>query len=151
MLEPTLKIYGLRAMEFRLKQPAKRAVNLKPIMEVIGYEMLESERELFRTSGASGGHPWSPLKRSTVRRKGGRMRPLIRSGDEEESLSVRGSRYNLFNATRSFILVGSNAPGVPFQINGTSEMVARNPIQFRPDQSESWTQDVADFIFMGEF
>jgi hypothetical protein len=149
MLEPVIRFYGIHSTEFALRRPADRAVNLKPIMELIGMEMLESEQELFRTGGASGSIPWSPLEASTLKRKRGDARPLHRSGDEEESLTERGRQYNIFNATRSFVLIGSRAPGVPYQRTGTRHMESREPIQFRDDQVERWVDQVNDFIFHG--
>lgn len=149
MLEPVIKFYGIKGTKFALEKYAKRAQSLKPIMEVIGEEMLESEKELFRTQGASGGEPWSPLEDSSLRRKKGDARILYRTGDEERSLTTKSAPGNLFNATRSFILIGSTQPGVEFQRRGTKNMEVREPIQFRKDQAEHWTDMVSGFIFRG--
>lgn len=148
-MEPLIRLYGLKATEFMLREPARRADSLKPVMNVIGEEMLLSQKELFRTEGASGGAPWKALEPSTVERKKGNAKILDRTGHEEMSFTEQGAPDNLFNATRSFVLIGSKAPGVPFQIDGTKNMEDRDPMQFRPDQVERWAQHVSDFIFNG--
>lgn len=150
LMEPIIRLYGLRATKFMVTRPADRATNLKPVMELIGLDMLKSEQDLFRTEGASGLVPWTPLQESTVQRKKGKGKILDRSGTEEESLTQRNAPYNLFNPTKSFILIGSNAPGVPYQKDGTKNMVKRDPIQFRPDQAEKWTDWLSAFVFRGE-
>lgn len=148
-MEPVIKLYGLRAAKFAITVPADRADDLKPILRVIGKRMLTSEKHLFQTEGSSGGVHWKALEDSTVARKDGNAKILDRSGEEKESLSKEGAPYNLFNVTKSFVLIGSNHPAVPIQKSGSKHMDERDPIVFRADQVSRWGKMLDKFIFDG--
>jgi hypothetical protein len=150
-MEWILRSYGTNAAEMALRNPADRSDELVPILDVVGRRMLKSEKRLFETSGRSGGQPWAALKPITVKRKKGKggKKPLIRTGHEMKSLSVRDALDNLYRVTRLYVLIGSTAPGVEYQKTGTRRMKARPPIIFTVKQKDEWVGLVNDFIFSG--
>jgi hypothetical protein len=164
MPEPSLHLYGTHGLEFRLKGTARRAINLKGPLTLIGNKMLQAEKELFEKGGARGGPPWAPLEASTIARK---LRdgmpfpasPLLGTGGLMRSLSEKSNPKNIFNVTRSSVYIGSRDERVKIHRHGydphTTEdlgvdhVPARVPIRLGERDESDYARIINDWVIHG--
>lgn len=153
-MDTIFHMYGDNAVEMMLRKPSERAGHMKPAFEKVGKAMLKDERLLFDTSGFSGNAPWRPLAKSTIARKRSAnapqpTRPMFAFGDLQRSLSVKGAPFNLFRATRLFVLVGSTHPAVGPTTTGAPAhgQPVRDVLAFSTPQIESYIDILSDHIF----
>lgn len=153
-MEVKLTIIGDNRAKFELDRVAARATDMGPILRVIGHRMLRAEKRLFETSGwSAGGERWAPLKPATIKRKKGTRhptRPLTRTGEEMLSFSRESHPDNIFRVGKTFVEIGSKAPGVPFQKTGTRHMVARPPIRIAESAEHRYKAAILKFVVDGE-
>ena len=150
-----MHMYGNNAAELMFRNVRERQDRAKPAMDVIGHQMLESERRLFDTSGASAGVPWQPLDQHTIDRKESQGvahpgKPLIREGELQRSLSTSSHPLNLYNVTKLYVLIGSLHEAFPFHRTGTRHMPRREPMIFTRIQVEHWAEILQDWIVNGD-
>lgn len=140
-METSLHLYGDQGAEFSLRKIVRRTYMLHKPMEQIGEAMLKNERMLFYSKGASGGHPWAPLKSgkpATLRLSDRLFLSLTRHGGE-----------NIFNTTRSSVFVGSRVPYMRFHMSGWDDNPARPPIQVSEHDESEYARILKDWIFGG--
>lgn len=117
---------------------ADRMKNLSPaVAERVREATQAIVRENFETEGAASGHPWPPLKASTVldrRRKGFPPRPiLVRTGRLKRSATLPGSE-SVFRSTNDSVTVGTSVSYARFHRTGTRHLPRRDPFRFAREQ-----------------
>lgn len=153
-LDFKLRTLGDHSFEFSLRRMGDRASvkpGLRPALEVIGDEMLDAERRLFESGGATGGQPWRPLKKSTRKAKlrKGQTKILVATGRLMESFTSKSSPDNYFRVTDIYVSISSAVPYAGFHQTGTVEMPARPPMMFTRLQEDHLYKILADFVFDG--
>lgn len=116
MSEPRIRVTGEREAQAAIAAMAARATALEPAQKEILDHLRAVHARAFRTAGANLPKPWRALAQSTRQTKAERgddPRVLVRRGDLERSLTVRGARY---------AREGLGGGGIEF---GTSSPVAR--------------------------
>lgn len=155
-------------VSYYIETAGERATELKPVLENILNKILDRERRLFETRGASGGVYWAPLKATTIlRKRGGTFkrpgrgsgstsdkrpipypdRPLWRYGDLMRSLSERGAPNQIIRVDDDGLLLQSRHDSAAFHTTGTSRMPARPPLVIAKRHAQEYTKDLNDFIF----
>jgi hypothetical protein len=158
-------------MAYHIEVFGERAEHLKPVLEDITDKILERERHMFETHGASSGVYWAPLKATTILRKGGGTakrrggritstggapafeaipfpeRPLWRFGELMLSLSERGAKYQHLTVDDEGIDLRTDHPSASYHTTGTRRMPARPPLVIPKKHAEEYTKDINDFIF----
>lgn len=61
-----IAVLGETQVSRRLMRWSERALNAKPAFVAVSEYLVEVEQELFASEGSSSGHPWTPLKASTL-------------------------------------------------------------------------------------
>jgi len=143
---------GLYALENTLRSTAERADDLSPVFQTIATKMIEHERQVFMTSGASVSRPWKVLEPETIAHKlrsGAPFpdKPLMNSLRLFNSLTVRDHPDMILEITDSFMRYGSKVPYVGFLDEGTEHMEARHPIMFTIADAREYYRDIQNYIF----
>jgi hypothetical protein len=130
----------------------ERAEVLKPVLEDITDKILERERRMFETRGATSGVYWSPLRRTTIQRKqrsGDKqvLNPLIASGDLMRSLSQRHARYQHLSVDDKGIDLSTSHPAAGYHETGTRHMPRRPPLIIPAKHAHEYIGMLNDFIF----
>jgi hypothetical protein len=141
--------------QYQLVATGRRATKLHPVMDEIAGKVLERERRMFETRGASSGVYWSPLKASTVKRKTREgvddpFAPLRGKDTLMDSLSVRGAEYQELEVTDDSFYLATSHPAAEFHAEGTSDMPARPPLIIPKKHAQEYMQMIKDFVFGGE-
>lgn len=118
------------AAEELLRVIAEHAVSLRPALLDVAEEFRTREEREFDTAGEGR---WHPVKLSTARRKRDR-RVLVDTGRLLESLTVRGSRYNVETVTDDAVVMGTSNPVAQLHKRGARGMPVRNPVPPLTDQ-----------------
>lgn len=137
-----LTINGINALRSELLQPARNAVNMRPVLNDIMDDMVEHEKRLWDSEGASVGRPWEP-------REDGRSHPLMkRSRRLFRSLTNRtGSGEAVRTVTRSFLIFGTDVPYAIFHQKGTDRMPARIVQRFPLSKARQYNRMMQDYLF----
>jgi hypothetical protein len=140
---------------FEIEVIAERADDLSPAFEEIAGKLLNRERRMFETHGASSGRYWAPLKPTTIKSKRaeGRpypARPLWASGELMRSLSERGARYQILDISEDSFVFGTTHPSAEFHESGTRHMPRRPPVVIPAKHAKEYINDIKDWIFHGE-
>lgn len=64
-----INVLGERQVNRRLLRWSERAGNARPVWGVVAEYLMRVEARQFDTEGAASGHPWAPLKESTIKAK----------------------------------------------------------------------------------
>ena len=147
----TYDVHGDEQVEHRLLGMGTRAIEGRPVLELIAEQMREAERDLFLTSGASAGEPWEPLKESTLRKKAAAGYPtapnsvLIATSDLERSLTESGGD-NIEWISDDELIFGTSDPKAGFHADGTENMPARPPLAFSELTLRTFTREIQRYI-----
>jgi Phage virion morphogenesis family len=117
-----LSIHGDRLVARELIGVEHRALDARPAFREIARDLIGWEKDLFRSSGASGGRPWAALEESTVARKaeqGLDPRVLQARRDLRKSLTVRGNPNMIMDIERDGLTFGSRLATAEFAQHGT--------------------------------
>lgn len=142
--------------QYELLATGSRAKHLHPIMEEIVDKVLDRERRLFETRGASSGVYWSPLRASTIKRKQrlpyveDPFAPLRRKDELSESLSERGAEFQELEVTDEGFSLSTSHPSAGYHATGTSNMPARPPLIIPKKHAQEYMKMIKDFVFGGE-
>jgi hypothetical protein len=139
-----LNIDGLYATENMLRSPAKRAIKMRPAMDVIMLRVLGHEFEVFNTSGANVGRPWEPTDSG---KEEGDI--LIGSGRLMRSLVMPHAAEGIQDVDDHSIRYGSKVPYFEFHDKGTRYMPKRPPIMFSRLNAQEYYRIMQNFIFHG--
>lgn len=137
-----LTVNGINALQSELRRPARNAVNMRPVLNEIMEDMVEHERHLWETEGASVGQHWD-------RREGAQDHPLMRrSGRLYRSLTNRtASGAAVRTVTRSFLIFGTDVPYAIFHQRGTSRMPARVVQRFPLSKARQYNRMMQNYLF----
>jgi hypothetical protein len=129
-----------------------KAETLKPVLEDITDKILYRERRMFETRGATSGVYWSPLRRTTIRRKQQAgydqvLNPLIATGALMRSLSARGAKYQHLRVDDKGIELSTSHPAAGYHETGTGHMPRRPPLIIPAKHSHEYVGMLNDFIF----
>jgi len=94
--------------------------------------------EEFASAHSADGEPWAPLMASTIRRKGGDARILIRSGETRDNTYARplpGSGIEI-----------SSTEAAGYHQSGTSNMVARPILPDTGELPPEWEEAIDDEV-----
>jgi hypothetical protein len=152
----------IESFEYALELFGARAQDPEPILQRIVDKLLERERRMFETRGASSGVYWQPLKPSTVARKGGTTfhhqragersaypeRPLWRSGDLMRSLSERGAKHQILNVNKDGFTLGTTHEAAAIHADGRG-VPRRPPLVVPKKHAHEYIGMLNDFIFGG--
>lgn len=118
-------INGDTQVEHDLLGLGARAIEPRPVLELIAEQLRGIERELFDTEGKG---TWAPLAASTIARKGN-DRILVDQGALMKSLTEQsgGDHFEVIQRTELFF--GTSDPKAGFHKTGTSKMPARDPLK----------------------
>lgn len=146
---------GLYASEREIEKIGDRADNLKPVLEIIAGRMMDHERTLFETAGASVGRPWRALEPGTIKIKQAKgdpfpERPLSSTLNLMQSLTVRGHPDMILEVTDSFIRYGTKVPYSGFHATGTKDMPERRPIMFTAGNAQEYYRAVQKYLIDNE-
>lgn len=133
----------------RLELGAQRANELFPVLAKIAENMFAIEEAVFHSGGRRGGGSWKPLKESTVRRKGGDHRILIRTGELKASLTEPGHRNNILEITNNALLFGTSDELAVYHTEGAGGLPRRPVIKFAPYDYKRWNNWIARFLVDG--
>jgi hypothetical protein len=154
MADPSFMVPTERIEDFayHLEVFGDKAEVLKPVLEDITDKILERERRMFETRGATSGVYWSPLRGSTVRRKQRAGDPLVRSpliatGALMRSLSVRHAKYQRLSVDDKGIELGTSHPAAGYHETGTRYMPRRPPLIIPAKHAHEYIGMLNDFIF----
>lgn len=139
---------------FEVSGYAERADNLEPVFnDTIIPKIMQRERRMFETRGASSGVYWTPLKASTVKRKqrdksiADPFAPLRNTDALMKSLSERGARYQILDVDDDGFTFGTSHPAAGFHMSGTNDMPARPPLIIPKKHAKEYISDINEFIF----
>jgi hypothetical protein len=140
--------------QYELRATGERATRLHPVMDEIAAKIMQRERRMFETRGASSGVYWSPLKGSTVKRK---MRDGVADpfaplrGDDKlmDSLSVEGAEYQELDITDDGVRLATTHPAAEFHTTGTEHMPARPPLIIPKKHAQEYVKMIQDAVFSG--
>lgn len=135
---------GLDDVAGLLDGMARRASDLRPAWRGVAQDMRQRERDLFD----GGGHGlWPPLASSTVRRKHGQGRILVETGGLLASLTRRGDRYAVEQATETSLVFGTSNPVTNLLRRGVRGAPSRDPLPtFQQPEREFWAQELLDHV-----
>jgi phage gpG-like protein len=141
--------------QYELRAVGRRATHLHPVMEDIADLVLDRERRLFETRGASSGVYWSPLKGTTIKRKiregvDDPFAPLRRKDELMKSLSERDAEFQELEVTDDSFYLATSHPSAEFHAEGTANMAARPPLIIPKKHAQEYMKMIQDFVFGGE-
>lgn len=136
---------------------ADRADDLSPVFnDVIIPKIMQRERRMFETRGATSGVYWSPLKKATVERKKrdtsihDPFAPLRETDSLMKSLSERDARYQILEVDADGFTFGTSHPAAGFHMSGTTHMAKRPPLIIPKSHAQEYIGDINEFIFRQE-
>jgi hypothetical protein len=140
--------------QYELIATGDRATDLFDVMDRIADKILDRERRMFETRGASSGEYWSPLKSSTVRRKqrSGAADPFAPLRDKDalmRSLSEREAEFQELDVTDDSVSLSTTHPAAEFHATGTSNMPARPPLIIPKKHAQEYIKMIRDSVFEG--
>lgn len=138
--------------QYELVATGQRAVSLFPVMDEIADKVLERERRLFESRGATGGRYWSPLRSSTVRIKTklgvpDPFAPLRRTDSLMKSLSVRGAEFQILEVNDDSFHLATEHEAAEYHAEGTAHMPARPPLVIPKAQAQEYVKMIKDYVF----
>jgi hypothetical protein len=138
--------------EAELEVIGERSQHLEPVLQDIVDKILERNRRMYETRGATSGVYWTPLRGSTITRKQNLgvshpFDPLRRFNDLMKSLSVRGAEHQELDVDDDGIRLASTHPAAGYHASGTRKMPRRPPMVIAAKHAHEYVGDLNDFIF----
>lgn len=136
---------GLSAIDsmFADMETRVRDADYTPVLEPYQQILAEQHAGMFAGEFDSNLESWAPLKPSTIKRKG-HDRILVDKGDLMRSLTVVGGPGNIHGVTPTTMVFGTSDPKALFHQEGTSKMVARQPVGMSQETEDKLVESVAD-------
>jgi len=141
-MEVLAELLGEKIVHRELMGVGDRAVNMAPALREVGRFWMDVEREVFDSSGASGGKPWAPTKAGN--------QPLVNTGSLLASLTEEGAADQIFEVNDDVLVFGTGHPAARFHHTGTKHMDARPPVQINPTNRRRTVKILQRFLVEGQ-
>jgi phage gpG-like protein len=141
-MEIRAEVLGEEILHRRLVGIGDRAENMEPALREVGRFWMDTERELFDSSGASAGRPWPATHAGN--------KPLIDTSRLMESLTVEDHEDQIFDAGDSWLVFGTAREGARFHYTGTKYLDKRRPIDIGPRERRQTVKILQRFCVTGE-
>jgi hypothetical protein len=139
-------------LAYYIETTGERAEKLEPVLwDVLG-KIMDREKRMFETRGATSGVYWAPLKGKTVKRKIALgvphpLDPLRRFGKLEESLTKYPAPNQVVQVDDKGLLFASTVQSAAYHATGTSRMPERAPLIIPAKHAQEYVDMINDFIF----
>ena len=134
-----VRVSGADQLRRNLGSIARNFDNFSKVFEKIADDFRRTQSAVFRSQGAFEGRAgWSPLRPSTVMRKGSST-ILVEKGALKTSFTKKGGAH-ISQITNDRVILGSADPKGKFHQSGTSRMVARPPLTASNTTNRRWVR-----------
>lgn len=135
-----------------IETSGERAEELEPVLWRILDKIMDREKRMFETRGATSGVYWAPLRGTTVKRKSAMgmphvLDPLRGLGTLEESLTKYPAPNQIVQVDNRGFLFASTVQSAAYHATGTSRMPARPPLIIPAKHAQEYIGMLNDFIF----
>jgi|SRR5580765_1525354 len=142
-------------LEYEIFQIGDRADHLKPVFEHIVVKIMNREKRMFESRGATSGTYWTPLREKTVKEKRRELapfpeRPLWRTGKLMRSLTERGAEGQILQISDDTFRFGTKINYAAFHESGNKNMAARPPLVIPKKHAQEYIDDIERYVFEGE-